>query len=167
MALVTAIGVQQKRSIHFETRNGTPIANSQFLSIPVGHSVYFAQFQQDYPRVVCRAEPSSFYNCHGLVFASRRTWVDDVQEVRKVLHEDCYTEVASQNALPGDVILYFDEEGDIEHSGIVVSKPMKIIQSTIPVPRVVSKWGMWREVIHYVGECPYSKSNTKYYRVTQ
>ena len=84
-----------------------------------------------------------------------------------MLAEDCYTEVPSRAAMPGDVILYLDQKGDIEHSGIVVSEPMTTSGPVVHVPRIVSKWGMWREVIHLVGDCPYYTMNTKFYRVTK
>lgn len=87
--------------------------------------------------------------------------------MKKILNEDCYVEVASRDALPGDVILYLDEMGDPEHSGIVVSQPTVTAESIVQPTMVVSKWGMWREVIHSVGDCPYYAMNTKYYRVTE
>ena len=136
--------------------------NSQSPTIAEGQSAYFSWFKNKFPRVVQRSEPSGFYNCHGLVFASRRAEIYSVREVHKILNEDCYSEIMPQATLPGDVILYFDHDGDIEHSGIVVSEPIDPLR----IPMVVSKWGTWCEVIHSANDCPYTFINAKYYRVT-
>jgi hypothetical protein len=79
--------------------------------------------------------------------------------VHLILKDDSYDEVPAKDAMPGDVILYF-HEGDIEHSGVVVSEP-----GTLLVPYVCSKWGKYSEVVHLANRCPYSFELTKYYRV--
>ena len=108
-----------------------------------------------------RTDPTPIYNCHGLTFASRRTGIYEVSAIHKILDDDEYKRVEIEAVLPGDAILYFDEDGDIEHSGIVVSRP----QATLKVPQVVSKWGKFQEVIHWASQCPYNYSTAKYYRI--
>ena len=76
--------------------------------------------------------------------------------------EDGYEEVGKESVLPGDVILYLDTAGDIEHSGVVVDPPNA---SILGVPRVYSKWGKYAEIIHWGNRCPYNFSNVRYYRV--
>lgn len=161
--LVTPAGVQQARSIHLETRRGTSILNSQSPVIATWQAAQLSKLQRDYPKVVQRTGPSGFYNCHGLVFASRRTEVYS-GEVHKILNEDGYSEVELPSVKPGDVILYFDSDGDIEHSGIVVSAPNP---DSLRIPKVVSKWGAWREVIHFANDCPYTFTDARYYRVVE
>lgn len=100
--------------------------------------------------------PSRKYNCHGLTFASRRTWIWAPEEIAKILRDDEYEQVALEDVLPGDVVVYFTN-GDAEHSGVVVGLQI--------VPIILSKWGAAHEVIHRVNECPYNASQISYFRV--
>lgn len=64
--------------------------------------------------------------------------------------------------MPGDIVIYISNDGDIEHSGIVVEiSPEGIVRN----PRVLSKWGTAHEVIHRIADCPYVGSRIEYYRV--
>jgi hypothetical protein len=81
--------------------------------------------------------------------------------VRKILDHDGYEVVRSSEVLPGDVILYPGEKGDIEHSGIVVEAP----SGEFKIPKVVSKWGKFRELIHMANQCPYNYLAATYYRI--
>ena len=99
------------------------------------------------------------YNCHGLVFASHRTQVDD-NSIQMILDDDSYEEVKIAEVLPGDVIVYLNSDGDITHSGIVVEK----IDAPLFI-RVCSKWGKGPEILHAFGEVPsIYGSNHKFYR---
>jgi hypothetical protein len=100
--------------------------------------------------------PSRKYNCHGLTFASRRTWIWAPAEITKILKDDDYTLVNLEDVLPGDVVVYFTS-GDAEHSGIVIHNDV--------VPIILSKWGAAHEVIHRVNECPYDSTQISYYRI--
>ena len=115
-----------------------------------------------HPRAIPRNDPSGFYNCHGLVFASRRSIIYDHNEIHKILEEDCYREVHTHEVLPGDIVLYLSDKGDPEHSGIVISKPS---EHNLRIPCVLSKWGPWKEVIHLANDSPYDFTHHKYYRV--
>ena len=156
--------VSGSTSIPLATRRGTVIANSQSPDVAKWEVALAESFYgEKHPRVTYRTGHSGFYNCHGLVFASRRTQILHSDDVFRILEEDCYQEVESiAKVEPGDVIIYFDSDGDIEHSGIVVKKPTR---KTLNVPFVVSKWGPWREVLHAANDCPYSLDSMKYYRV--
>ena len=90
------------------------------------------------------------YNCFGLVFASRRTWIERLdddeteQEVMNILSDDLYGKLP-QDVTPetGDVVLYRNPEGELTHAGIVVGVP--------PYPlavRVISQWGIAGEYVH-------------------
>ena len=104
--------------------------------------------------------PSRQYNCHGLTFASRRTWIQEAQEVRKILSDDEYEKITPPDeVMPGDIAVYF-KDGDIEHSGIVVG-----ITRDLGVPVILSKWGVCHEVIHQVHTSEYDSRNVSYYRI--
>lgn len=108
-----------------------------------------------------RSGPLAAYNCHGFTFASRRTWIEEVAEVHKILDQDGYREIPLDEALPGDVIVYFAENGDAEHSGIVVAAPEGILK----IPVICSKWGGYGEVIHDANYGPYNTGIWKFYRI--
>lgn len=151
--------------IALQTRKGTPIANNQCLDdLPFyGVSEARALIDKHSPDEV-RLESSPIYNCHGLCFASRRTRVYDVGDVRTILREDGYVEVKPEATLPGDVVLYMSSDGrDIEHTALLVTPPSL---ESLWIPVVLSKWGSTAEAIHLANRCPYHPGNLRYYRVT-
>lgn len=162
---IPIIGGEQrefKNSITLQTSKRNPIKNSQILKLE--KTLLFQKqakdIQHDYPDLKVRTDPSGIYNCHGMTFANRRTGIDDANELRLILHDDNYVEVSMEEALPGDVVLYEEESGDISHSGIVIEARSEHSLT----PRIVSKWGDLSEMIHGVNSCPYSGSKIRYYR---
>jgi hypothetical protein len=84
-----------------------------------------------------------------------------VAEVAKMLYHDEYEEVAKKDLLMGDIILYYGEKGDIEHSGIVVGIP----DPEFGIPMIVSKWGKFKEKLHMANQCPYNYNTVRYHRI--
>lgn len=146
--------------IKVQTRKATDISNCQVFSMSPFERNQFSSYERRYQGVIFRNLPTAIYNCHGLVFASRRTGIFEVEEIYKILKEDNYTEVNPNDVLPGDIVLYFSVDGDIEHSGVVVSAPDTITR----LPKIYSKWGKYCEAVHYANICPYECTNLKYYR---
>ena len=146
-------------TIELDDRIGVHISNEQ--TVTGASQGACLQYDGKYPdndlRVKHRGEASETYNCHGMVFASRRTAIPHIE---KILRREAH-EIDKRHVLPGDIIVYFSETGDAEHSGVVVELPKGF---GIGV-RVLSKWGSWREVLHWQYDCPYEKANTKFYRV--
>jgi hypothetical protein len=125
--------------------------------IRAGDEILAEDYRRDYPDGTHRPTlPSRKYNCHGLTFASRRTWIWKPQEVAKILKDDEYEAVEPADVLPGDIVTY-TENGDVEHSGIVMSRGL--------TPMVLSKWGPAHEVLHRVRECPYDAMQISYWRI--
>lgn len=114
-----------------------------------------------FPNARQRVGNTDMYNCHGMVFASRRTNIDDPNEVQKIIIQDKYIQIDVREVLPGDIIIYFSDDGDAEHSGVVISEP----ESLFNIPFVISKWGQLEEYIHPANQCPYNFANAKYYRI--
>ncbi len=155
----------KKKVLSLETAAGHPIDNIQETEI----SQYDVKKSSSITaRVKSTAEirtlPSPRYNCHGLVFASRRTNIDNVQNVFQILLQDDYELITDLTLLrPGDIAIYHSESGEPEHSAIVVSIP-----TSKPIaPIVVSKWGCGEEVIHSIYDCPYALSDIRYYRISK
>jgi len=114
-------------------------------------------YVKDYPRASHRpTRPSRKYNCHGLTFSSRRTWIWKPTEIAKILKDDEYEQIDLKDVLPGDVVVY-STSGDAEHSGIVIEAGF--------VPMILSKWGPAHEVVHRVNDCPYDSMFITYYRI--
>jgi len=109
-----------------------------------------------------RPGPIIRYNCHGFTFASRRTWIDDIGAVIRILSEDGYERVTGE-ILPGDVAVYFDSAGKPEHSGLVIESPLR---DGFGYPRIVSKWAWANEVVHWANQCEYGPE-IRYYRITR
>ena len=146
-----ALETRRKSGIDNEMKRDTP---------PVGFDEQVKAYKKKYPKAIHRpVRPCNTYNCHGLTFAARRTWIHDSLEIKKILEEDDYEEIKPQSVMAGDIAVYF-EKGDAWHSGIVV-------EITPAGPRIISKWGQCHEVVHLIPECPYNATNVNYYRVTQ
>jgi hypothetical protein len=148
--------------IALETRCRNKIPNYQSNELAIFESNQFDIYKRKYILVNYRTAAIPFYNCHGMTFASRRTGIHDINFLRKILEDDGYIEVSSNEIKEGDVALYYSRSGDIEHSGIVVETPK---HGGIFIPRIYSKWGKGFEVVHSIAECPYDATNVKYYRI--
>jgi len=81
-----------------------------------------------------------------------------------MLADDGFEEVADPRE--GDVVIYYDDKGSIVHSGIVVGFVEGGGRWKRAFPRIWSKWGKGREVIHTLGASPYG-ANVKYFRLQQ
>lgn len=151
------------REIQLDSALGRHIDNEQSAEITMWEASQYRDLERRFGGVVePRTEPSPRYNCHGLTFASRRTGISSPVSVRQALHEDGYTEVSKMDVLPGDIILYFDDRGDVEHSGVVVEPPAR---DPLGIPLVYSKWGKYKELIHRANQCPYNFATARYYRL--
>lgn len=151
------------RSIALDSAEKRPIDNYQGGTIAAHLRNQFPDFELRYGKgITRRAEPSPRYNCHGLSFAARRTCIESSDAVRQILREDGYKEMSRELAEPGDFVLYFSDDGDVEHSGLLLEAPSK---SALGLPLVLSKWGMYAEVVHRASHCPYSVANLRFYRV--
>lgn len=151
------------RSLALATTQGSAIENFQSQEVSQFERSQFAGLDRQYTaHTERRSEPSAVYNCHGLSFASRRTGIFDSSALYTILEEDRYVVIPRERVLPGDLILYFDDTGDIEHSGIVITTPTA---EPLGIPRVMSKWGKYCELIHWGNNCPYNFAYAKYYRI--
>lgn len=150
------------RCLLLATRTGAPIPNIQDPRIAPHHKRYASDVIKAYRGAISRVPFSSTYNCHGLTFASRRTVIEDISVIGRILTEDDYILVDGKSVMPGDIIVYFHRDsGEIEHTGIVVE------MGTAPlfIHRICSKWGAGPEMIHWANDCPYKDTELRYYRI--
>ncbi len=101
-----------------ETREKNPIKNEIVWDDPrPGDEMLVDDYKRQFARVIHRTRSSRKYNCHGLVFASRRTQIWDSAEVSKILADDSYVRIPLSEVLVGDVALYVDQ-GDVQQCGL-------------------------------------------------
>lgn len=151
----------QGKSITVQTRKGNNIKNFQPSCISNFMSKQIYNEAKKYGAIIIRTSPIPYYNCHGMTFASRRTCIEETKEINQILLDDNYEEILMNSTLPGDIIIYYADDGDVEHSGIVISEPDEFLG----IPIIVSKWGCFSEVVHAANNSPYFFRNAKFYRI--
>jgi hypothetical protein len=93
----------------------------------------------------------SDYNCVGMVFANRRTFIEP-DHIHMILEDDDYATVDATHVTPGDVVVYRSPKtGDIIHVGVVISKEVAFQARTI---RVLSQFGRDGEYFHDLHDVP-------------
>jgi hypothetical protein len=95
--------------------------------------------------------PTGRYNCHGLTFACRRTNVDGPThpvDIEELMRHDAFVQVTRPQT--GDVVVYRNLRGNIEHTGLVSR-----IEELGSVIYVWSAWGCLGEFEHPERACPY------------
>lgn len=106
------------------------------------------------------------YNCHGLVFAARRTNIPPVNfpdaiNILDLLQADEY-EPVHLSPQTGDLVIYRSPHGQVEHSGFV-SRAEKIGRE-----RIIFVWSMWGglgEFEHREDLSPYDDCTREYWRL--
>ena len=89
----------------------------------------------------------SVYNCVGMVFASRRTWVEPTH-IPMILEEDGYRLIDRSELECGDVVVYRrDDLSEVSHVGMVAKVTVKPKDASLEV-LVLSQWGQDGEYIH-------------------
>jgi hypothetical protein len=151
--------------IELRTRANNPIDNDQFTgTLPYRELNENDENMRKYNNCYYRTGPCGYYNCHGLTFASRRTRVYNNDDLRRIIREDNYEPIKLEELFSGDLILYVDEKGDIQHSGLIIQ--VNTVDALV-IPMVLSKWGNGSEVYHAYKNCPYWNSTVRieYYRI--
>ncbi len=150
-------------AIALQTARGNPVDNIQLQEISISELNLGEDLERKFSLgALPRTGPTPRYNCHGLTFANRRTCITEDDAVALILSDDDYIEVPREEVMQGDVIVYYNDKGAYYHSGIVLTKPAP---DNMWVPRVCSKWGKGRELVHAGNHSPYG-FNVRYYRVS-
>jgi hypothetical protein len=100
--------------------------------------------------------PNSDYNCHGFTFLGGADWITNNSDVEKIIKDNGYS-VTSKPSV-GDVVIYRNNKGEIQHSGIVAAV------SGGQVTRVISKWSAYGLYEHNLLDVPkdYGQNTTVY-----
>lgn len=164
---------------YVQTPNGTNVlvlTNREPMDDDTTSSIY-EMIKEDYPEATYLAPATYDYNCHSYAWYLNDPfwnlyWMPDPSSY---INDKSYCEVITPNV--GDVIVYYDDLGNIIHSGIVDS--LNNINSNdvcgnSNTVNVKSKWGSYGLYLHRGDQCPYTAYNNfssptstyiKYYRL--
>ena len=148
--MVHIIGIGEKNDpqrIPLVTRKGSQVPNAKRIQYDPSHFISAVEmFQKKHPSLEVRSLCSE-YNCIGLVFASRRTVIDE-KHLPMLLSEDRYRKIPREDVIPGDLVVYRNEESLMIHVGIVLEKQPDIKAGKMHL-RILSQWGADGEFIHF------------------
>lgn len=154
------------RELALEAFDGTAIPNS-IDADPSREFVELARLGTSMQRSAAQqlSEPTGRYNCHGLVFASRRTNIPPPgmpgYSIDELLRADGYVR-ATPPVSVGDVVVYRGDTG-VEHTGVVCRVDFLVVGGN-PVPIIWSMWGGLGEFVHAEGNTPYGE-RVEYWRI--
>ena len=160
--ILGAGGPGDRERIELATREGWPIPNARRQEAPPERfKIAKALWAKERPHARLRSS-TAVYNCVGLVFASRRTWVppfgddpDLTPILKRILGDDGYRPLAEwERPAVGDVVVYGQRENSgFSHVGIIVNMELDASFASWKI-EVMSKWGLDGEYIHSAADVP-------------
>ena len=158
----TSITLFTRRGNKIDNIQGWELSNHQLSLLPNNLNRFGPPFVKFLTKDGCPV-----YNCHGLTFGSRRTSVEASNKtINLIIQDDGFEEVKPADVQEGDIVIYYDEDGEVQHSGIVVEM-MRSASLASSVPKVWSKWGLAQETVHHFKTMPYNNVEPKYFRMTR
>lgn len=143
-------GERDRESIPLATRMGTHIPNERRQERNPQSLQSAVDIHTLRPSVRLRSA-TAVYNCVGLVFSSRRAWIEP-EHIPMILEEDGYYKVDDEGKImPGDLVLYQNNSGEISHIGIVLERSPNVKTASWKIV-VVSQWGGDGEYIHEIDD---------------
>jgi len=106
---------------------------------------------------------TGLYNCMGMVFATRRTWIEP-GELQMIVEDDDYHRLdPGDEVIRGDVVVYRDATGYVSHVGLVADVQHDLRRGTREIT-VLSQWGQDGEYFHRVDDVnPFLGTPTEYW----
>ncbi len=123
--ILDAFGVPSHGKIVLRTRLDNDIDNIQPWSYSKIEWSRLGESPNQFEKLGARrtSEACPVYNCHGLTFGNRRTQVDDsYKTISGILLDDGFDQIPESEVRLGDIVVYYDGEGNAAHSGIVLNK---------------------------------------------
>ena len=109
-------------TIKLETKTRQWIKNEQYDEFhPLQHQRGNAEMDKNFSNIFLRSS-TAVYNCHGMVFAARRTAIYDPKDVEMILNEDGFAKLENRHSAErGDVVVYrLASDAPLSHTGIIV-----------------------------------------------
>ena len=102
--------------------------------------------------IAIRSSSAFMYNCVGMIFASRRAWIETVH-LYELLRQDGYYRVTKRDIFPGDIVVYTNNVVPT-HVGLIttISRNGADLENLT----VLSKWGKEAEILHQIDVVPES-----------
>lgn len=153
LEIARLVGTPPKRII-LQTQAGRTVENSQSYEPDVRTKGRYSLLRRKHSNWINRKPACGVYNCFGLVWASRRTSIYDESEISKILTDDGYRMLATEEQIQhGDVILYRLDSNTLHAAIVLELRQLQLGSSTIPW--VLSKWGpIFGEDIHHFRDVP-------------
>ena len=154
LQLANVVGTPE-RSIIVETKVGARIANYQAPPPGTRERDAYTRLRGSHPFWRNRRPAYGLCNCYGLVWATRRTAIEDSQ-VPKILNDDGYRRLTQdETPMPGDVVEYVNDAIGRLHVGLVVDSGSDV---NPPQPVILSKWSDYLgEDIHRVRDVHFGR----------
>lgn len=138
--------------INLSTRRNNPIPNSVILSKdPRIYLLRRAEFERglnNRTRLLIKVlgDGDDTYNCAGMVFGTRRAFIH-VDQVNRILEDDSYELVDSNDVQAGDIAIWRNDEDEnqVDHVGLVAQVD---IEDGMSLPIILSKWGNGMDIAH-------------------
>jgi len=155
-------GPRDKQSIQLATRLGNWIRNEQrHERSPASLRAAEEIWRKALPSAELRSSTAT-YNCVGMVFACRRTWVAP-EELELILGDDGHRRVVDRNAVKaGDVVVYKDSDNKPLHIAVVLEARADVRMASTELT-VLSKWGADGEYLHRELDVPPDYGTTTEY----
>jgi hypothetical protein len=138
--------VHDRNAIDLATKRGTRIPNARRHERAAEALAAGKQYVLENHSTARLRSLTATYNCIGMVFANRRTWVEPTH-VQMILNDDGYEEVEPRDVVPGDIVIYRDDAGEISHVAVVVAHEADVKNAEWRTT-VLSQWGADGEYIH-------------------
>ncbi len=152
--VIGAGGPSDRAYLPLATRRGAPIPNERRLErAPASLRAAYDLFRRERPNARLRSA-TAVYNCMGMAFASRRTWIDTSQ-LGMILQDDDYRRLdGPHEAHTGDLVVYRKRPGGaVSHVSVIVRiEPM--VQTVSWEIITISQWGADGEYLHRVDDVP-------------
>ena len=144
---------RDKNYLPLATRKGTPIPNAiRYESPPEWHKTAIAIDKTNHSQIDLRSA-TAVYNCLGMVFGARRTWIDE-GFLKQILLEDDYRPVLDKSSLRvGDIVIYRHDDNSFAHIGIITQIQIDFKNANRLIT-VMSKWGQHPEYFHVIDDVP-------------
>lgn len=157
-------------AFNFTARDGSNFQFKRVIAPPLPQSAMDAQNIVYKRKLGVRVRSTKYtneYNCHGLTFAAKLGWFEDVrrmltchqyQKIGECINFDVDSISTTHTICRGDVVVYYlGHEANVTHTGVIWST--RTIDGKIGLT-ILSKWGAFSEYFHRHDKVPigYGKS---------